>query len=618
MTRTLLILCTFALLTTDLGARVDSGAITVGENVHVSKANSELIHFQTVADVDPDDPRHLIACANLLVREPETGFRVVVYVSFDAGQHWTETLRKEGEGLHPSCAFGHDGAAYVTTLGREECLPSTCTYSTLVIFRSADGGRRWSRSEGYYHAGDHPYIVVDNASQRFRNTLYITALAGAMPYDSVTSEQDWAAIPSGMVIYTSADGAKSFSAPLSVFSSHGRSVEALGETTVMADGTYVLMFPELMESLIGQDAVESLQKETKAWIKVATSHDGAKTLEAAVVVAATTWDLDQSLTSAFQSGIAADTSSGPFRNRLYVVWQAKRLGRHRIWLSHSDDVGKSWSEAVAVDDAPPNPAGGPDDFGPAVAVNKVGVVGIIWSDRRDHLDGLGWHTRFSASLDGGDTFLPSVRVSTVPMSFTGRHHVTFTGRFFKTVEDPPSSAVGYTMGFAASPSGVFHAVWVDNRTGTPQLWTAPISVSGTVSRNGSEGLSGLVDITSSAKVQIGNAFWDWSTGEFTCDLFVKNVSSISIAGPLRLRILRIDSALGIVTEAQANGRPVSAGSVLDISSDGLKAGSWSEPVHFTAKVKVLFGPHHADAAARLLDIFTIDSRTFAPATPGGK
>jgi len=34
---------------------------------------------------------------------------------------------------------------------------------------------------------------------------------------------------------------------------------------------------------------------------------------------------------------------------------------------------------------------------------------------------------------------------------------------------------GDTAGLAADASGAFHAVWVDNRTGVPQVWTTVVT-----------------------------------------------------------------------------------------------------------------------------------------------
>jgi hypothetical protein len=35
---------------------------------------------------------------------------------------------------------------------------------------------------------------------------------------------------------------------------------------------------------------------------------------------------------------------------------------------------------------------------------------------------------------------------------------------------------GDTAGLAADAGGVFHPVWIDNRTGVPQMWTATVKV----------------------------------------------------------------------------------------------------------------------------------------------
>jgi hypothetical protein len=199
------------------------------------------------------------------------------------------------------------------------------------------------------------------------------------------------------------------------------------------------------------------------------------------------------------------------------------------------------------------------------------------------------------------------------MSFSGLHRTTFNWHFDKTVQET-AEAASYTVGFASGPGGAFRAAWVDNRTGNWQIWTASINVLGTVLRNGSPELAGFVDVSSNAPVHIGNSYWDWSTGEFECDLFVKNTSAEPIRGPLEMRLLRFDSAVGIFNEAKINGKVMKPGSVVDVSSGGLKPGAWSRPLHLVANVTVLFGPDGQDAEERLLRLFTIESKRFASLT----
>jgi hypothetical protein len=99
---------------------------------------------------------------------------------------------------------------------------------------------------------------------------------------------------------------------------------------------------------------------------------------------------------------------------------------------------------------------------PTVAVNKDGIVGVLWYDRRDSDDNLSYYARFSASTDGGATWLPSVRVSESPNTAKGKSGSGVTG--------------GDTAGLAASADGIFHALWIDNRTGVQQVWTSAITV----------------------------------------------------------------------------------------------------------------------------------------------
>jgi hypothetical protein len=105
-------------------------------------------------------------------------------------------------------------------------------------------------------------------------------------------------------------------------------------------------------------------------------------------------------------------------------------------------------------------------FTPCVAVNRDGVVGVLWYDTRDHRADFGWGVRFAASTDGAKNFRPSVRISekdAEPGRGLGR-----PGRF--------SSSGGDTSGLAAEPDGAFRAAWIDNRTGVPQIWTTRISL----------------------------------------------------------------------------------------------------------------------------------------------
>jgi hypothetical protein len=95
---------------------------------------------------------------------------------------------------------------------------------------------------------------------------------------------------------------------------------------------------------------------------------------------------------------------------------------------------------------------------PSIAVNKEGVVAVSWYDRRGLAAGTsGYNVRMRTSLDGGASWLPSAQPNE------------------KSCQSSVGS-LGDTAGLAADADGSFHPVWIDNQTGTRQVWTATVKV----------------------------------------------------------------------------------------------------------------------------------------------
>jgi hypothetical protein len=177
--------------------------------------------------------------------------------------------------------------------------------------------------------------------------------------------------------------------------------------------------------------------------------------------------------------LARDATREKFRDRLYAAWTDTRPPRPRILVGASSDGGKSWSPPRAVNDAPAAKAHGRlDDYMPTVAVNGDGVVAVTWKRRfRDEDDA---EVRFTASRDGGATWLPSVLVAAARGEVEGgvprvALRPTDDGK------SPGSRSMklfkgGDTSGLAADAAGVFHALWADQRSGIGQVFTATIAV----------------------------------------------------------------------------------------------------------------------------------------------
>lgn len=156
-------------------------------------------------------------------------------------------------------------------------------------------------------------------------------------------------------------------------------------------------------------------------------------------------------------------------------------------LAVSSDRGETWSEPRPVD---PSAAQGVHQFLPAVAVNREGVLGISYFSSRgfEDLEGPegGYHQRFTASVDGGETFFPSKRISSRPSRpasaerhdrlvlmpiHDGERQVFHLG-FLSAHGRWPMG--GDYMGLAADAAGDFHPFWTDSRHGSFQVFTSTV------------------------------------------------------------------------------------------------------------------------------------------------
>ena len=90
-----------------------------------------------------------------------------------------------------------------------------------------------------------------------------------------------------------------------------------------------------------------------------------------------------------------------------------------------------------------------------LAVNNQGVLGVARLDRVANSGDSCQVLSFTASLDGGETFLPPERVSTAPCDRFGDY-----------------------FGMVTTPDGRFRIVWPEVRGGVSQLRTIIVQVEG--------------------------------------------------------------------------------------------------------------------------------------------
>jgi hypothetical protein len=429
----------------------------VGANVHVSAQHGLDTHYEVVVAAHPRDPSQLVI-GSIIYPESTATYGTIAYRSSDGGASWTSTLGlpaldRTGD---PAVAFGPDGTAYFVA----SSLPAAGE-RRLLLFRSPDGGAKWDGPFPLTYM-DREYVTVDASAGANRGRVYVN---GNNRVPRTISD---------FVLFGSSDGGRSFRGPGTRLSFGTVQASVMGNAVVASDGTVIGVY------VAGQ----------RASIEATWSVDGGASLAPGAKI-------DDYIAGGERKGavlgnanaepaLAIDATGGRFKDRLYVVWPDRRSGHSKIRFASSSDAGRTWSTSRVINDNEPNDS--TDQFMPEVAVNGDGVVGVMWYDRRSHPDNLGWDVRFTASADGGASFLPSVRVSERGASFapgTSRSRPSPANQ--RSVESAERAQInagrdsfmfmgGDTAGLAADAAGIFHLVWIDNRTGTPQVWTAPVTV----------------------------------------------------------------------------------------------------------------------------------------------
>ena len=411
--------------------------IEVGENILVGKdAEHPLAEPQVTANAR--NPNHLLATATVATNPPFSAKQdCAAFVSFDGGRTWSRHdfgLKGCGD---PWVGLRADGMAMFAGLyGRGQ----------IALFQSTDGGRTWpaqpvvSFKDGGY---DHQMMTVDTTAGPFAGSFYLVAKQGDEAKTGHTYSLIW--------VWRSADGGRSFPQAASVTPSNLN----LGPDTpaVLSDGTLVIPFTDF-QRVVNKNFVQvGLLDRRRSWVLI--SNDGGKSFSAPKFISE-----DCGFGGGFNS-LAVDHSSGRLRDHIYFLCTTRE--KTGVIVHHSSDRGEEWSAPVSVD----KPA---EDVvfrnTPSIAVNKYGVVGISWYERRKD-DGKCQHIYFTASLDGGQSFLPTERISSDLSCPDSERNGRAAQRW---------PAGGDYSGLTATSDGLFHIVWSDSRSRIYEVWTAAVKV----------------------------------------------------------------------------------------------------------------------------------------------
>lgn len=560
----------------------------VGTSVHVSKDLAGEPHGETEIAANPQDANQLVACSMVFPNDSPTS-EVATYVSFDGGKTWKLSLRTKGQDDHeswdPDCRFGSGHVLYALSEGSGPNYPDG--YNR--VDRSNDGGKTWDTSTLAIHA-ERSFIVVNDKPGPQNGWLYLYGLG-----------EDTKVIRVGY----STDLGKTFFTQVVPMEQELHDVN-VGPGAILSDGSLVFPMPVMKQS--PEDSPQGFRVRLPAQIQlVRVEFQRANWPLKVQTTTIGPWFADFEPNGSYYTSLAVDQSNGPFRDRIYVVWEDRSSDRSQVKLSFSTDKGKAWSHPRLIDDDVARQVGdtihGPDDIHGVVAVNPQGVVGVMWFDRREFTDNLGWAVRFRASLDGGETFLPSMKVSNLDYDpGRGEHVYLFGGSEGLNVQSTNTLSIpwfvfhgGHTMGLTAAADGRFHPLWIANPTGVPQLWTSDITVDGKVVNNGNPNLAKLEDASKLVRLEFLNRYYDAKTTSVDFELRLQNSSKATIRGPLKVRVLDVDSYVGDVTIQEDGAEKSAEGVVWDFTS--LLPGGVFHPGYITK-------PIHAHLLVRGIDPFT--------------
>lgn len=365
------------LLVLVLSSQLSSGQFT---NILIDSLDNP---NETTVWVDPKNPQHIVAGANLNF----------TYVSNDGGFTWTKQSVSSSYGVwgDPCVIADTAGSWYYMHLSYP---PSGSWIDRIVIQKSTDGGNTWS--DGAYTGlngdadQDKEWAVVDQET----NSIYVT-WTQFDTYGSSNSNDS-----SNILFSKSTDLGTSWSTPVRINRIAGDCLD--GDNT--AEGAVPAVGPD------GEVYVAWSNRDT---IFFDRSADGGVTWLDADIVASTQPDGWDYTVQGFQrcNGLPitkCDLSNGPNHGTIYINWSDQRNGPTNtdIFIAKSTDGGFTWSDAVRVNDDTTTK----QQFMSWMDVDQVtGSIYVLFYDRRNHTN-KGTEVYLAYSTDGGNTFT-NVKVS---------------------------------------------------------------------------------------------------------------------------------------------------------------------------------------------------------------
>ncbi|WP_157886731.1 T9SS type A sorting domain-containing protein [Hymenobacter sp. PAMC 26628] len=418
---------------------VTTNSLTTGQGDDVQLFPSGNPQAEVHISIDKSSPCNLIASAN------NNPYMQGYYYSHDGGQTWqgNDNLPNSGQSAgDPSTAYDAAGNAYLATMTRVQ--------DGFFVQSSTDKGNTWtnqvrgSSSPASYF--DKEMIAADNTpSSPYANSLYTA----------------WNEDYSGTIQFNrSTNRGQSFSTPLVLATTNGNALGANVQTG--PNGEVYVCWANYPPTTPGNP----VPANSIGFVR--STNGGASFTPSAIAFNIAGMAVHENQPDPVFGGsrvndlpaMAVDKGS-THRGRIYIVHNAKEngTGKSVVLVRYSDNQGASWSTPVTA-----SIPTGRQNWMPWIAVDDSnGDVSVVYYSF-DTSSGYATNTYVAYSRDGGASF-NNLKVSDVS-------HTT------APIESSPSKfAAGYAgdyIGITAYGSKVY-PTWMDNRSGTWQLYTSPVS-----------------------------------------------------------------------------------------------------------------------------------------------
>ncbi|MCD4696823.1 MAG: hypothetical protein K8S16_11355 [Bacteroidales bacterium] len=440
ITNIVFLFCAFIFFETNAQTDNNPGtALKLGENYRIYP--SDVTQTEVFITTSPIDKDILFTACNTLTFIP---FFVSegIYVTTDGGNSWSGNDTCTGEpisfhGGDPGITIDKNGRFIITRLGRS---PFVGLYSHF----STDNGQTWSGQQ---------VISTDDLE---RATLTTDENPGNSFYGRTYSAWIKFATPFPLMFSYTDDGAQSWSSPQPINNPTNRS--AGGDLAIGPNGEIYACWAGVTETSPFKEILVGFAKST-------TGGQNWEVVENVFTINGITGVLPSKGNIRVNGlpALAVDTNNGPRKGWIYIVTGEKNLSPAGndpdIILHRSTDEGVTWSDGIRINQDELN--NGKIQYFPSIHVDRFGAVNILfYDDRNTTTDSCG--VFLARSKDGGDTWteyeISDHNFKPVPIGGLGQGYQ------------------GDNIDVTSTDTKLW-PVWMDNSSGTYQVWTSPIDLS---------------------------------------------------------------------------------------------------------------------------------------------